>query len=449
MTIKGGTNKACAACKFQRRKCSKDCLLSPYFPADKPKTFSNAHRLFGVCNMVRILKQVEPDEKDEAMKSIIFESDMRARYPVHGCYGVMVYYQNLLARTMEEQRYVRMLLAYFKQQSQQQHHPLPLGPMDQCSMMPATSEVFPLHNHGEFSLFNGNLGNVAYDSGSYIENYIESKDDSMNKSCCSSVITHVGVNQKDEKPNSMSGHEQLDNPFAGANDAKPSKFRSWAVQGQPYHHEEHFYHDDSGINKSFCSNTSAIAYVSDNSIYANPNLRSMHGLSHQKDLHIPHASTKVNANAMDAKSSKLKSVAVQGQSYCNDHDIFYYDVAPFEEFDNDRQSFIECKDACESWYRFFFAHSSWCLFGSNFGTLSSLLFSSMVLNYGSQLQLVIAVGGIPNNVLLFVCNCKLWSLEFIFILSMSVICSVESPVQGAAQRIRFYKNESILQIGCF
>ncbi|XP_030518115.2 LOB domain-containing protein 27-like [Rhodamnia argentea] len=85
MTITGGTSQACAVCKFQRRKCHKECPLAPYFPADQPKMFQNAHRLFGVSNITKILKQAPPDLKQEAMQSVIFESNMRAQYPVHGC----------------------------------------------------------------------------------------------------------------------------------------------------------------------------------------------------------------------------------------------------------------------------------------------------------------------------------------------------------------------------
>ncbi|KAJ1386901.1 Lateral organ boundary [Sesbania bispinosa] len=123
--MKGGANKACAACKYQRRRCSKDCPLAPYFPADKPKTFSNAHRLFGVANIIRIMNQVAHDEKDEAMKSIIFESDIRAKYPQHGCYGVIMQYQDMICKAAEELQYVQSLLTLYKESNyQMQHHHL-------------------------------------------------------------------------------------------------------------------------------------------------------------------------------------------------------------------------------------------------------------------------------------------------------------------------------------
>jgi hypothetical protein len=108
------TNKACAACKYQRRKCSKDCPLAPYFPADKPKMFGNAHRLYGVSNILKILKDIDDDKKDDAMKSIIFESDIRAKFRVHGCFGVIKYYEDLIKESIKELDDVESLLDYCK-----------------------------------------------------------------------------------------------------------------------------------------------------------------------------------------------------------------------------------------------------------------------------------------------------------------------------------------------
>ncbi|KAL8038644.1 hypothetical protein ABFX02_11G121500 [Erythranthe guttata] len=86
----GGTTPACAACKYQRRKCSPKCPLAPYFPANQPKTFQCVHRLFGVSNVTKILQSLKTDiERDDAMKSIIFESKMRERFPVEGCTRVI------------------------------------------------------------------------------------------------------------------------------------------------------------------------------------------------------------------------------------------------------------------------------------------------------------------------------------------------------------------------
>ncbi|KAK4412619.1 LOB domain-containing protein 22 [Sesamum alatum] len=74
--------QACAACKYQRRRCAPDCPLAPFFPADRTKEFVNAHKLFGVGNIVKILKKVPQHERQNAMGSVIFEANVRARDPV-------------------------------------------------------------------------------------------------------------------------------------------------------------------------------------------------------------------------------------------------------------------------------------------------------------------------------------------------------------------------------
>ncbi|CAM0876886.1 unnamed protein product [Alopecurus aequalis] len=84
---------ACSACKHQRRKCAPGCPLAPYFPADKPGSFRNSHRLFGIKNILRFLARAGPEKRDDCMKSILYEADTRAASPVRGSYGV---YQDLL-----------------------------------------------------------------------------------------------------------------------------------------------------------------------------------------------------------------------------------------------------------------------------------------------------------------------------------------------------------------
>ncbi|KAI4384371.1 hypothetical protein MLD38_002537 [Melastoma candidum] len=83
------TTHACAACKYQRRKCQPDCVLAPYFPHDRQRQFQNAHRLFGVSNITKIIRNLSPAEKDEAMRTIIFQSDARASDPVLGCFRIV------------------------------------------------------------------------------------------------------------------------------------------------------------------------------------------------------------------------------------------------------------------------------------------------------------------------------------------------------------------------
>jgi len=166
------TNKACAACKYQRRKCSRDCPLAPYFPADKPKMFSNAHRLFGVSNIQRILKEIKDDDKkDAAMRSIIFESDIRAKSPVHGCLGVIMDYGGMLKQSMEELNHVKTLLAYCNdlQQKQHLHSSLPYT-SSQIPNIPIFNNVGDVPNY--YYYHNSENNNMMRASSSYVSDII-------------------------------------------------------------------------------------------------------------------------------------------------------------------------------------------------------------------------------------------------------------------------------------
>lgn len=108
---------SCAACKYQRKKCTPQCVLAPYFPANQPKKFQNAHRLFGVRNIVKTLEQLDDeDQKADAMKSIIFESDMREKFPVYGCVECISYLRQQLQITLQELQYVHAQLEIYRQQ---------------------------------------------------------------------------------------------------------------------------------------------------------------------------------------------------------------------------------------------------------------------------------------------------------------------------------------------
>ncbi|XP_071685611.1 LOB domain-containing protein 22-like [Rutidosis leptorrhynchoides] len=101
-TRSNSTTQACAACRYQRRKCAPDCVLAPYFPHDRQRQFQNAHKLFGVSNITKIIKDLDPPQKDEAMRTIIYQSDVRAHDPVGGCYRIIRELQRHIEYTRAE-----------------------------------------------------------------------------------------------------------------------------------------------------------------------------------------------------------------------------------------------------------------------------------------------------------------------------------------------------------
>ncbi|XP_042035604.1 LOB domain-containing protein 27-like [Salvia splendens] len=122
MTIKNGSGQACAACKYQRRRCTPECLLASFFPADEPKMFQNVHRLFGVKNIQNLLKELGPDhtQKAIAMKSIKYHAAMRDKYPVWGCMFEIHQLTYQIQHAEEELQAVLHQLAFYRQQQQQQ-----------------------------------------------------------------------------------------------------------------------------------------------------------------------------------------------------------------------------------------------------------------------------------------------------------------------------------------
>ncbi|KAJ1257824.1 hypothetical protein BS78_10G026100 [Paspalum vaginatum] len=98
----GGTGSPCAACKFLRRKCQPDCVFAPYFPPDNPQKFVHVHRVFGASNVTKILNELQPYQREDAVNSLAYEADMRLRDPVYGCVGVISILQHRLRQVQQE-----------------------------------------------------------------------------------------------------------------------------------------------------------------------------------------------------------------------------------------------------------------------------------------------------------------------------------------------------------
>ncbi|XP_050204699.1 protein ASYMMETRIC LEAVES 2 [Mercurialis annua] len=90
------SNSPCAACKFLRRKCQPECVFAPYFPPDQPQKFANVHKVFGASNVTKLLNELHPSQREDAVNSLAYEADMRLRDPVYGCVGVISLLQHQL-----------------------------------------------------------------------------------------------------------------------------------------------------------------------------------------------------------------------------------------------------------------------------------------------------------------------------------------------------------------
>uniref|UniRef100_A0A1D1YBI8 LOB domain-containing protein 6 n=1 Tax=Anthurium amnicola TaxID=1678845 RepID=A0A1D1YBI8_9ARAE len=90
------TSSPCAACKCLRRKCQPDCVFAPYFPPDQPQKFVHVHKVFGASNVTKLLNELTPYQREDAVNSLAYEAEMRLRDPVYGCVGVISVLQHQL-----------------------------------------------------------------------------------------------------------------------------------------------------------------------------------------------------------------------------------------------------------------------------------------------------------------------------------------------------------------
>lgn len=96
------SNPPCAACKFLRRKCLPDCVFAPYFPPEEPQKFANVHKIFGASNVSKLLNEVHPHQREDAVNSLAYEAEARMKDPVYGCVGAISVLQRQVIRLQKE-----------------------------------------------------------------------------------------------------------------------------------------------------------------------------------------------------------------------------------------------------------------------------------------------------------------------------------------------------------
>jgi len=103
----------CAACKIQRRKCTKECIFAPYFPPENPQKFTYVHKVFGASNVAKLLNEVDASQREDAVKSLAYEAEARLRDPVYGCVGLISHLQNKLKNLQNELNVAKKELATY------------------------------------------------------------------------------------------------------------------------------------------------------------------------------------------------------------------------------------------------------------------------------------------------------------------------------------------------
>ncbi|KZV19366.1 protein LATERAL ORGAN BOUNDARIES-like [Dorcoceras hygrometricum] len=96
------SNPPCAACKFLRRKCLSGCNFAPYFPPEEPTKFANVHKIFGASNVSKLLNEILPHQREDAVNSLAYEAEARLKDPVYGCVGAISVLQRQVLHLQKE-----------------------------------------------------------------------------------------------------------------------------------------------------------------------------------------------------------------------------------------------------------------------------------------------------------------------------------------------------------
>ncbi|KAH9325432.1 hypothetical protein KI387_005610, partial [Taxus chinensis] len=107
------SNSPCAACKFLRRKCTVECVFAPYFPPDQPHKFANVHKIFGASNVTKLLNELHPQQREDAVNSLAYEAEARVKDPVYGCVGAISILQHQVKQLQSELHSARSELSKY------------------------------------------------------------------------------------------------------------------------------------------------------------------------------------------------------------------------------------------------------------------------------------------------------------------------------------------------
>ncbi|CAL0321611.1 unnamed protein product [Lupinus luteus] len=80
------SSRTCPLCRRQNRRCTGDCEFGKYFNK-RASDFENAYQIFGLNNMLKIMRAAEPHQREAAANSILDEGKIMRNNPASGCLG--------------------------------------------------------------------------------------------------------------------------------------------------------------------------------------------------------------------------------------------------------------------------------------------------------------------------------------------------------------------------
>ncbi|RLN39649.1 hypothetical protein C2845_PM01G45150 [Panicum miliaceum] len=98
----------CGACKFLRRKCVSGCIFAPYFDSEQGAGhFAAVHKVFGASNVSKLLLQIPPHKRLDAVVTVCYEAQARIRDPIYGCVSHIFSLQQQVVNLQAELTYLQ------------------------------------------------------------------------------------------------------------------------------------------------------------------------------------------------------------------------------------------------------------------------------------------------------------------------------------------------------
>ncbi|KAK1441455.1 hypothetical protein QVD17_07361 [Tagetes erecta] len=98
-----GVGSSCGACKFLRRKCTSECVFTPYFCYSQgAEHFAAVHKVFGASNVSKLLMKIPKPNRNEAAISISYEALARMHDPIYGCVAQILALEQQVVSLQEE-----------------------------------------------------------------------------------------------------------------------------------------------------------------------------------------------------------------------------------------------------------------------------------------------------------------------------------------------------------
>lgn len=108
---------ACVLCRYQHKRHDASCQFGQYFPSNRASDFENACRLFGLANLLRLMRCAEPSQRQVMANSILTEASMFGNDPIHGALGQVLTLNNQIQSAERELDFVNTMLAQCSLQS--------------------------------------------------------------------------------------------------------------------------------------------------------------------------------------------------------------------------------------------------------------------------------------------------------------------------------------------